>query len=273
MIRILFKTFLSVVLILLILGIGIIGLSVWLSPYIIPKLLDNYVECKTGFKMVTKNFSISPWKGTIRLADVTIYNPPEYTESVFLKGKEFFVKAKVASLLREDTLRFNEVIIDIDNLTWVRNARNDVNLIEFVNKARIKQNGSTEETTETPTKPERKFFIQRLVVRLGSVSLVGFPDKSSPLQTFQVNYNREFNNVQDLNAISKEIGLDMAGIGIRVFAQGILQTDAMQQFIKNLGQNVTDKVKDILENTSEKTGKQLKSWQQKLNSKVKKLFD
>lgn len=277
LLKFLFKTFLSILLLLIILGLGIIGLGIWLSPYFAPKILDDYVSRKTGFEMVTKNFDMSLFKGTVRLADITIYNPTEYNERIFLKSKEFFIDTQLLSLLPWNTLHLDEVILDIDNLTWVRNERDNVNLVEFIKKAHIEQDGSSSSSQSgvaTPkTSSQRKIFIKRLIVRLGTITVVGFPDRTSPPQTFSVNYNREFNDVQDLSAISRKIGADMAHLGVKVLVNGILQSEAMQNLIRNLGEKVAGKVLDAFDVASQKTEAKLNKVGEKLNKNLQNLFN
>ena len=63
-----------------------------------------------------------------------------------------------------------------------------------------------------------------------------------------------------------------ARVGVKVLINGILQPEAMQNLIRNLGQKVTEKALDVLNVGSQKVETKLKKATEKLSEKLQKLL-
>lgn len=234
-IKYLLKTLFNLLILIFLFAICVIGLAIWSAPKLGPKVVDVWLEGKTGFSATVNDVDLKIFSGSLNIENIALINPPYYQTDSFVQIKQFFSQVQLTSLFKKQVV-FNQVLLDIDRLTWARNAQNSINILEFRNdfskNRRHHPQIGTNNTQEENNSSSSKYLIKKLVVRLGAVDVVGFPNENDS-QSFPVNYTHEFTYVTDLDIVARQIGEDLAKQGISVLAQGLFTAPIAQEAIIN----------------------------------------
>lgn len=227
-VRFLLKTLLSFIILVVLLVICGIGLAIWSFPKLAPKGIDSWIEGRTGFSATVNSVNLKVFSGKLDIEGVTLVNPPYYQNKNFMQINEFLVQMEPRSLLR-DRVVFEYVIVDIDRITWVKNGQGTINVIEFFDKIgkkrksskRVVVEGGEEHKDSTGARSGRDYIIKKLVVKVGEIDMVGFVSENDA-QSFPLNFNQEFTDVTDVEAIVHQLVADFTANGALNLAQSLL---------------------------------------------------
>ena len=228
--KFLLKAVLNLFVLVVLLMACVVGLAVWSAPKMGPKVIDTWIESNTPFSATVGAFDLKLFAGSAEIKELKLFNPPYYQNKNFLDIKEISLKLNLRSLYADEII-IDYLLVDIDKVTWVQGKDGSVNLVEFGNSFKSKEgvpgdivtSGDSGEEGQVTSNKRKKFVIKKLVVRLGKLDVVGFPDGGDSVQSFSVNYSREFNDVRDLDAIGKAVSADLTSYGIAVLAKGLFE--------------------------------------------------
>lgn len=243
------------------------ALGIWLVPKIFPKFFDAWLSGKTGFSTTMHKVDLKIFSSNIGIDDIKISNPPYYQNRNFVKLNKLSLKVQPTSWFK-DTLIVDHLHLDIDKITLVYTSEKMLNVYEFyheLDKGFKNQTPSvTVETNEkaTPSVGTKKlggffnapndFIVKKLVIKIGVVEVIGFPTSEVPPKTFLINYNKEFYDVSDFEALSEKIKNDLEKYGIDIIRDVILDhitkkavKGAKNAFVEKFGDKVTDVSEDI----------------------------
>lgn len=227
--------------------ICILGLAIWIAPKVSPKLIDSWIEGKTGFTASINKVDLKFFSGNLHIENIALGNPPYYQNKNLVHINQFSAKLAFMPLFKKQIV-FDEMLIDIDRLTWVRNPQGSINGLEFL--ANFKKNPQASSTTPInshatpPLSPKSpiKYLIKKLTVQLNSIDMLGFPHEDD-LLNFSLNFNQEFTDVTDIEKVIKSITADFHKQELALLAQEIFNTPALQ-VIKDKSQK---KIQNIVE--------------------------
>lgn len=255
-IQFLLKTLFSVMVLVLILVVCAVGLAVWSIPKFAPKLLESWIESRTGFSASVNTVNLKIFSGSLDIEGMALINPPYYQSKNFMQIKQISVQIEPKSLFWRRTKVYDDVSVDIDRITWVKNAQGSINIVEFLDKLRKK--GGTPSTTESnvdsgkagleKTKERKqdsrgRYIIKKLTIKVGGIDLVGFPSENDS-QSFAVNYTKEFTDITDLESIVHQVIADFSVEGVFNLARDAL---GLPLDPGALGSKVTDKIQKGVE--------------------------
>lgn len=269
LIKFLFKAIFNLLILAIFLTACAVGLAIWSAPKFAPKILDTWLEGKTGFSVTVNKVDVKAFSGSAAVHGMTLLNPSSYQNRNFIQLNELSSKVHLTSLYK-DRIVIDHVVIDIGKVSWVRNKEGLINIVDFANSFKSDESvpalsSQPQVTSSKPKQPKAKktFIIKKLVIRLGELDVVGFPKGSTTVQSFSVNYNKEFTDVTDLESLAEQIGKDLSGYGIAVFAQGLF-TVPIETVIKS--------VEEVVQGTlNNKATKEIERGVKKIFGSLKKL--
>ena len=217
--KILLKIFLFILVILLI-TLGTVNF--WL-PSTVNKLIRKY----SGFSSKIEKSACRPLKGRVDLTNFEIENQtPGFSDKRFLSINKFVADVDVSSLIKGNEAIAEEIIIDINNIAVVKSAGNEYNFQVFANN--IKNNTTSSDKKESKDRDKsdssksKKFLIKKLKLALGSVDYVD--ESSNSKKTYNINYEHEFTNVNDIDIIKKQLISDLKKYGLEFVIDYILSS-------------------------------------------------
>lgn len=288
-VRLLFKTCFFIVFAGIFLAIILFGLSIWAFPRLGPSFLNSWLEGKTGFSLVVKEIKYKAFAGKIDFYGFSIYNPSYYPTNKFLNFNHISAKVKNTSLIKKP-IYFEYITIDLEKIALVRNADGSMNALEFTNAFKKKTTQADSPKTLLPepnqekkspqnssTEPKKNIFAKRFIIKIKSLDMLGLPGSENEFKTFELNYRREFNEVEDLQTVAKLIAHDLREKGASILADLLAQESAkyIQQELKNaFKKKLIGKlwVKNDEESTQEEgVSKEIEKGLKKIFSGLKKL--
>ncbi len=262
------------------------GLAIWGAGFFLPKCIEHVFNDSTSFKMDIDSSKIKLWKGFVSLEDIAITNPSRFeNQNLALVHK---IKVDVDPKFKfffdrdMDDLKIKEIVLDIENIYWVKNSDGEVNVVTL-GKELYKEWGSGKDEKAKPAekavKPEsgeakkpakakaKMPLIRELKVRIGTVVYEDLSNPEAPIsKTIKIDYERTFENVTDLQQVLMMIYMDLQNLGVNFFVQELLNTllnpqnllktlgvpadqllNAPKESIKELKKNLKNNFKDALD--------------------------
>ena len=217
--KILLKIFLFILVILLI-TLGTVNF--WL-PSTVNKLIRKY----SGFSSKIEKSACRPLKGRVDLTNFEIENQtPGFSDKRFLSINKFVADVDVSSLIKGNEAIAEEIIIDINNIAVIKSAGNEYNFQVFANNIKNNTTSSDKKGSKDRDKSDssksKKFLIKKLKLALGSVDYVD--ESSNSKKTYNINYEHEFTNVNDIDIIKKQLISDLKKYGLEFVIDYILSS-------------------------------------------------
>ena len=235
--KILLKIFLFILVILLI-TLGTVNF--WL-PSTVNKLIRKY----SGFSSKIEKSACRPLKGRVDLTNFEIENQtPGFSDKRFLSINKFVADVDVSSLIKGNEAIAEEIIIDINNIAVIKSAGNEYNFQVFADNVKNNTASSDKKTSKNNDKSDssksKKFFIKKLKFALGSVDYVD--ESSNSQKTYNINYEYEFIDVDNVDVIKKQLISDLKKYGLEFVIDYILSS---MFNIGNVALDTLSKGKDI----------------------------
>lgn len=234
--RLLFKTLLGFIVLLFIFVVCVLGLAVWIFPKMAPKVVDSWVEGRTGFSVVMGEVDLRVFVGSLKIDGVTVINPPYYQSANFIQIKQLSLQMEPKSVFY-DRVVFDHIFLEIERITCVRNGAGSINVKEFFDRLKKKKNphliGENVGVDEVKRQHslDKGFIIKKLVIRINNIDMVGFLGENE-VQNFALNYNEEFVDVTDLEVVIKQIVETMKNRGIVDIADKLIERSGIKEEIK-----------------------------------------
>lgn len=166
-----------------VLAVCVVGLVIWGFPKFAPKGMDSWIENRTGFSANINAVDLKIFSGSLDVEGVILANPPYYQNKNFMQIKQILVKLEPRSVYG-DRLVFDHILIDIDRITWVKNAQGSINIIEFFDKLMKKDRSRSVDrlVAESEAKSEDvhlkdghdDYIIKKLAIKVGGDRYGGF---------------------------------------------------------------------------------------------------
>jgi uncharacterized protein involved in outer membrane biogenesis len=224
----------------------------------LPWIVKGQVKSRTGFNADIGSSRGSLFKGYIDFRDFSISNPKDaFTARDFLSLNELAADIKLRSL-PTNTIVLERIVIDIDNITLVKNANGAYNCQLFVkniskenqgnNTAKINDNKADDKST-ADEKVSKKVPLGKVLFAIKSAKIIDESVEGS-VKEFSLNYRREFSNIDDISDVIKPLISDLSKYGLSVLIQStfdsILRLPVIEQATGGLI-NAKDVSKDVIE--------------------------
>ena len=178
----------------------------------------------TGFDLEVGGISVGLVSPQFEIRDLKLNNPPDFPDAEAFEIKRVYVKYDLLSFFG-DNPHLYEIDLNIPKAVVVKKADGETNL-ERLEKAGKqagegeggKGEGKTEKKPEAKPGPEEKkpalqVRIDLLTLKLGKVEVRDYSrgGEKPEVLTYDLNVDRRFENVTDLNVISTVIAAEILG--------------------------------------------------------------
>ncbi|MDR1413822.1 MAG: hypothetical protein LBI56_02705 [Puniceicoccales bacterium] len=229
----------------------------------IPKVVKATLGKVSGFNVAIEKSNGAIFRGRVDISKFRIENPkPLFVEPNFLTVNRFVADVSMRSLLSSNIV-VDDLVIDVGDITLVKNADGTNNYMLFGNNLLEKFSGeksskkktsaaekkSKEKGKSDSEKNEKSFLIRKFVLSVGTINIVD--ESSNSTRTFAANYSREFTSISDISAIRGALIADFGKYGLTILIDPIISaiTDLPKTSIDGM-----IKVKDISVETVSKIG-------------------
>lgn len=233
---------------LLIVGVlGIILAAAW--TVLLPGIVVSTVQARTGFWVKVDQLTVNPFTGVVNIEAAVVENPAGWPTSEFITLRRLKVDAELLPLLRR-RLVADELIVDVEKLSLVRNKDGKLNSAVFRSGLAQAKTGST-----APPKPAGQqggFLIRHLVVKFDRLIVADYSGKKPAIQEYDLKLVRDMRDVDSVaKIISPFLGSVLGAPG------GLFEA----------GPGPVGEALNSLQQTGKKTGESLKKFFQSLEKK------
>lgn len=231
------------------------GLSMWLGPKLAPKLISDYIESQTSFPTKIESLSIQYLKGSANINHITIDNPSQFTNKNFVDIQSINTTINYPSLLTKNII-IEELSIDLAKIALIMAQNQEINALDFAHnfKQHQKPKDSPSKKSETSAKSsiieqplpnKQTFLIKKLTIKIEHFEISGFPGTVDKPKSFEINYSKEFKDVNNLETVLKQVADDLKAYGINALMQSLLEKP-LSTILDTVNQTTLDKLKDTL---------------------------
>jgi hypothetical protein len=227
-----------------------LGSVLWIV--LLPTIAASTIRSRTGFAVQVEQLSVNPFTGNVRLSGLVLKNPAGWPEAAFVDLRKFSADVELLSLLGSKFIA-DEVVVDLAQLTLVRNKDGVLNAIAF--KAGLTGEVAAGQSSAGGGKSPQ-FLIRHLVLKFDKLVYADHSGRQPVVKDYNLNLNRDLTNVDSLTKIISPF--TGAALGVMSDAFGRLfkvQPDLLQESV------------NTLQESGKKTGETLKSIFQSLEKK------
>lgn len=205
---------------LLILTIILAFVSIWAANKYTPNFLARQVEKITHFRLSIREPHMRLQAGEVDFQNLTLENPATFPQPDFVDVNQFAVKVRLRSLLT-DTIVVDKAALDINKIALVIGKNNKSNATTFVDSLpkSSDEKATKEKEPATKVKPRKKIFVKHLTVKLGTVEIADYSSTVAVKEKAAINYERTFENVDDLQDVVGPLVRDLQARGMTLFAK------------------------------------------------------
>lgn len=241
----------------------------------IPPTTSCVLTKLSGFKTTLSGSHGNLFKGRIDCRDINIHNPKTtFQYDNFIRANSIVADVDMTSLIK-DTIVIEELTIDIDAISLVKDKNGTSNYSLF--SQNISQFIPSNEKTDTNTKStsstsnKKSIFIKKLTIALGKVDNID--EQKGTKKIYTINYRREFTDVSNFSKLGIQLAGDLGKYGLSIIIDSVISS------VSDLGGVAVDSVKSIKNTTLDAAGTATKSIESGLkktgnsvSSGFKKLF-
>jgi len=160
------------------------------------------VKAMTGLKLSMKSMNVGILKTMVGIKDLKLYNPPGFTDKLMVNMPEIYVDYDLGAFLKKK-IHLNEVRINLDKLTVVKNEKGELNLdaLTAVQKGKEKRPEAKKEKGPAP-----EFAIDVLQLHIGKVIYKDYSRGGEPkVREYPIEIHERFENITDPQALANVI--------------------------------------------------------------------
>jgi hypothetical protein len=228
---------------------GLIVSAAWIV--LLPGITVSTIRARTGFVMKVERLSVNPFTGRVHIEGAVVENPLGWPTHEFITLRRFKVEADLLPLLSHKFVA-DEVIIDVEKLSLVRNHDGLLNADEFRN-GWAKGNGGTAKPDQPKTdSPKNEFLIHHLVLKFDHLTMADYSGQKALVKDYDLKISREMREVDSVAKLASPF------VGSMLTAQGGLA---------DMGVGILGAPLSSLQQAGKKTGDSLKKLFQSLEKK------
>jgi hypothetical protein len=217
---------------------------------------QNYITKKTNYGVTLQSLHTDLKHGIVEIHGLNLTNPDEFLESRFIRFNEIKLHINLFSLL-SNTVIFDEIVLDIDELVGVRNAQGKTNIQAFSNALKKSYQGNNQSVSATKKKANssKDFLIHRLFFRLGELTVADFKEDKEAITSHHVGVARVFNNVNNYSQILIPLVSDLSSFATTFILDSILHSTLDSKAYSDVIPKIVKPFKDSLQKAKSDTEK------------------
>lgn len=259
---------------LLILVLLIVCIAMASSNWWMPPTTGHVLTKLSGFQTTLSGSHGNLFKGRIDCRDINIHNPKTtFQYDNFIRANAIVADVDMTSLMK-DTIVIEELTIDLDTISLVKDRNGTSNYSLFAKN--LSENTSSDKSSEqskstTSSSHKKSVFIKKLTIALGRVDNID--EQKGSKKTYTINYRREFSDVSNFSNLGVQLVGDLGKYGLSIILDSVISS------VSDLGGIAVDSMKSIKNTTldaAESATKSIESGLKKTGDSVssgfKKLF-
>lgn len=231
--------------------LAMLGSILWIV--LLPTVVASTIRARTGFAVQVDRLSVNPFTANARISGLVLKNPAGWPEVAFVDLRQFKADVDLLPLLGSKFVA-DEVVVDLGQLTLVRNQDGRLNALAF--KDGLTGRGESGEPPAGGGGKSPGFLIRHLVLKVDQLVYADHSGRRPAVKTYNLNLNRDLTNVDSVTKIISPF--TGAALGVMSDALGGLfqvKPDLLEQSVIGL------------QGAGKKTGETLKSIFQSLEKK------
>jgi len=154
----------------------------------------------TGFPLKIGSVDVGLFSGKLDVRDLTLMNPPEFQERMFVDMPQLYVDYRLGSML-SGAPHINDMLINIKQLVIVKTDKGDSNAMKL--KGVVSSGGGS--------KSSAKYQVDQLRIQVGTVTIKDYSRGKPMERTLTLNLQRTYKNISDSTDITRLVLLSIAG--------------------------------------------------------------
>lgn len=227
----------------------------------IPFMTPYFFRTHSGFQAKMEKSASNIFTLNFRFYDLQVNNGENFPMADFLKIKQFNGDFLVFSLLTHKTIVEN-FVLDIPELTYVRNGKGEVNLANFLGDIfgeKFSTKGDAPRDSEEERRPAKKrIFFRHVQLNLGRLRMMDYTVNPVRIIDQKLNYELSMDDVY-ADQLLDRLASDLKSRGLLIVMNTILNSllksesfaDISRSLLRNGGgrsvERATDKGKEFLE--------------------------
>lgn len=233
---------------------------------LLPTVAASVIRSKTGFAVQLDRLAVNPFTAKVHLTGLVLQNPGDWPEKAFVQLREFRADADLFPLFRGQ-LRADEVRVDVERVTLVKNKDGVLNAVVFkerlAGQPAAKAPEPAEKPAPAPAGAEPPFMIKRLVLKFDRLVYADHSGRRPSVKEYDLGIDRELHDVDSvLDIVSPFRGAALGGVSEAI--GGMFEGTA--QLLQGAGELLKD-TGEALKESGKKTGETLKGLLQQLEKK------
>lgn len=210
----------SIILLIFLLGTG----NFWL-----PKVTELFLRAKSGFNVSIYESDGSLFSANIDFKGLLIENPRDvFSDRNFISFNECAVDIDMNSIF-SDTFVVERMVLDIDDITIVKNVDGSSNVSLFIKNITSEKNSGSKSSRDLTVTDEKKsryngFVVQEVLIKLGTVHIIDELPVPVERKVYTINYEKELKNVQSLDEIQAVITRDLSRYGVELLLESVTKS-------------------------------------------------
>lgn len=226
------------------------GAMAWVV--LLPTVVATVVRSRTGFAVQVDKLSVNPFLANAHISGLVLKNPAGWPEAAFVNLRQFQAEVELLPLL-DDRFVADEIVIDVERLTLVRNRDGVLNAVAFKEAL----TGRAEAGERIPARGKSpKFLIRHLVLKFDQLVYADYSGRNPVVKDYNLNLTRDLANVDSVTKIVSPFAGTALGVMSDMFGRLFKVPPSL------LEQSVAP-----LQEAGKKTGETLKSIFQSLEKK------
>ncbi|MBL9214199.1 MAG: hypothetical protein JNG83_01860 [Opitutaceae bacterium] len=217
---------------------------------LLPRVVTSAIHSRTGFKVQVERLSVNPFTANVAIRGLLLQNPDGWPEPAFVDLREFRANAELFSLFG-DRFVADEVVVDVANLTLVKNAQGTLNATAFNDSLSGQAEGEP-----SSGGGKRKFLIRHLVLKFDQMVFIDHTGARPVTKEYNLKLSRDLRDVDSVAKIvspftGSALGLVSDALGLPFKASPDLIKD-LTGTLQDAGKKTGEKLKGLLDSLDKK---------------------
>jgi hypothetical protein len=218
---------------------------------LLPRLVVSAIQSRTGFSVKVEKLSVNPFTTNVQIKGLVLTNPTDWPAPEFADLREFHAQAHLFSVFSDQVVA-DELVVDVAQLTLVRNKEGKLNATVFSDGLSGAPNGEAGQSKQKKTR--QGFLIKHLVLKFDKLTFADYSGTSPSVKDYNINFNQEMHDVDSVSKLISPITrsfLTSDALGNLLSGKSSLMKDAAGM-LQNAGKKTGDKIKGFLDSLDKK---------------------
>jgi uncharacterized protein involved in outer membrane biogenesis len=222
-----------------------LSINLWL-----PRLAPLLVRNDSGFRLKIGQSESNVFTLNFNLYDVALENNGHYPVSKFVELKQLSTDLLLFSLFKKQVTVEN-FVLDLPQVTYVKNESGDVNVEEFIKSflGKRKKSRARVKEPEKAQKLDREVYFDHFLLHIGKIVIMDYTVDPVKVSEIRLDYTLEMENVS-AKLLEKKLTADLRSRGALFLMQSVLNSVNFPLSPEKIGDTAgkfTEKIRGIAE--------------------------